>query len=44
MVTSGGFGGGPSLPMMGEFGPFTAVLALVVILVAIYLVTRFVDV
>jgi hypothetical protein len=39
MVTSGGFGGG-GLPMSGEFGPFMAVLALIVIIFLIWLVMQ----
>jgi hypothetical protein len=39
MVTSGGFGGG-GLPMSGEFGPFMAVLALIVIVFLVWLVMQ----
>jgi LPXTG-motif cell wall-anchored protein len=40
MVTSGGFGGGPSLPMTGDGGPIIAVLALLLIVGAIFLMMR----
>jgi hypothetical protein len=44
MVTSGGFGGGPSLPMSGDFGSVIGVIALLAILGLLYLViTRVVE-
>lgn len=40
MVTSGGFGGGPSLPMTGDGGPIVGVIALLLIVGLLFLVTR----
>ena len=34
-------GGGPSLPMTGEFGPFMAVLALLMIVLLLWLAMKF---
>jgi hypothetical protein len=44
MVSTGGFGGGPGLPMAGDAGLMTAVIVLLIIVVIIFLVTRVFEV
>ena len=43
MAMTGGFGGGPSLPMTGEGGPLMAVLALLCIVGVIILMMKVFD-
>ncbi len=44
MATSGGFGGGPSLPMTGDMNPAVMLLALVLIGAGIFFIMKMLDV